>query len=233
MSARSKSPLSAEVISFPEASAASRGRSLQSAAHDVGVRAFEHAPAYDEDDAFPSSDVMALHEAGLFIATLPQGLGGAALSGPALSAVLQQIGWGSLPLGRLLEGHLNAIGLMLRYADRGQISRVAEEAREGRLFGVWNTGDANNLRLIRVQGRYRLEGRKILASGAGHVERPIVTATDEKGHRLMVMPHLRLGERADLSQWTAQGMRASASGAVDFSGMVWGIARRDGVSTQR
>jgi alkylation response protein AidB-like acyl-CoA dehydrogenase len=220
MSAGGKSPISAEVISFPEASASSRSRSLQSAAHDVGVRAFEHAAAYDEDGAFPASDVIALHQAGVLTATLPQGLGGAALSGPALGAVLQQVGWGSLPLGRLLEGHVNAIGLVLRYGDRGQISRTAEEARQGKLFGVWNTDDANNLRLTSAQGCCRLEGRKILASGAGYVERPIITATDEKGHRLMVMPSLRLGERADLSQWTAQGMKASATGAVDFSGML-------------
>ena len=33
------------------------------------------------------------------------------------------------------------------------------------------------------------------------------------------MPRLPFGERADLSQWTAQGMRASATGAVDFSGL--------------
>ncbi len=33
------------------------------------------------------------------------------------------------------------------------------------------------------------------------------------------MPRLRPGERSDLSRWTAQGMRASATGAVDFSGL--------------
>ena len=35
----------------------------------------------------------------------------------------------------------------------------------------------------------------------------------------MVMPLLQRGERADLSGWTAQGMKASATGAVDFSGV--------------
>jgi alkylation response protein AidB-like acyl-CoA dehydrogenase len=35
----------------------------------------------------------------------------------------------------------------------------------------------------------------------------------------MAMPQLRLGERADLSRWTAHGMRASATGAVDFTGV--------------
>ena len=131
----------------------------------------------------------------------------------------RQIGSGSLPLGRLFEGHANAIGLILRYGRREQISLVAREVREGKMLGVWNTDDAQNLRLIGEGGRYRLDGRKILASGAGHIERPIVTATDEQGRRLIVMPHLQPGERADLSQWTAHGMRASATGMVDFSGI--------------
>ena len=100
-----------------------------------------------------------------------------------------------------------------------QVDLVAAEARAGKLFGVWNTDDANDLRLVRRRERYRLVGRKILASGAGHIERPLVTATDEDGRRMMVLPRLRPSDRADLSGWTAQGMRASATGAVDFTGI--------------
>jgi alkylation response protein AidB-like acyl-CoA dehydrogenase len=75
------------------------------------------------------------------------------------------------------------------------------------------------LRLILGHGRSWLEGRKILASGAGHIERPLVTATDEDGRRLMVLPKQDTPDRADLSRWRAQGMRASATGAVDFTGV--------------
>ena len=35
----------------------------------------------------------------------------------------------------------------------------------------------------------------------------------------MVLPKLGASDRADLSRWTAQGMRASATGAVDFTGV--------------
>ena len=87
------------------------------------------------------------------------------------------------------------------------------------MFGVWNTDDSNGLRLTRKHGRFSLEGRKILASGARHIERPLVTATDEEGRRLMILPKLRASDCADLSGWKAQGMRASATGAVDFTGV--------------
>ena len=94
------------------------------------------------------------------------------LSGLSLSEILRSIGSGSLPLGRLFEGHVNALELVLRYGNQQPIELVAEEARAGKLFGVWNTDDLNGLRLMRRHGRSWLEGRKILASGAGHVEMP-------------------------------------------------------------
>jgi alkylation response protein AidB-like acyl-CoA dehydrogenase len=190
-----------------------------SVARDIGQRAFDNADRYDVDGAFPLDDVAALQESGLLSAVLPLEFGGDGLSGEALCDVLRDIGWGSLPLGRLFEGHVNALGLVVRYGRREQAALVAGEARNGRLFGVWNTDDQDCLHLVVEQGRYRLEGRKILASGAGYIKRPIVTASVPGGARLMAMPRLRPGERSDLSQWTAHGMRASATGAVDFSGL--------------
>lgn len=198
---------------------ASGGKSWSSVARDVADRAFENADRYDADGAYPLDDVAALRGSGLLTAVLPREFGGDGLAGGALCDVLRHIGSGSLPLGRLFEGHVNALGLVLRYGSREQVSLVASEARDGKLSGVWNTDDREGLRLLPDCRRYRLEGRKILASGAGYIERPIVTASDSSGSRLIVMPRLPFGERADLSQWTAQGMRASATGSVDFSGL--------------
>ena len=219
MTALVRAPASAEVISLTEERASIRKRLLQRCARDVGEKAFARASAYDEDGAYPAEDVAALHECGLATAALPTNSGGIELSGLALCEVLQSIGSGSLPLGRLFEGHVNALEIVLRYGERVQVDLVAEEVRSGKLFGVWNTGDSNDLRLIQRRGRYRLVGRKILASGAGHIERPLVTATDESGRRMMVLPKLRASDRADLSRWKAQGMRASATGTVDFTGV--------------
>ena len=219
MTAMGAVPASAEVISLSDERASGRRRLLQRFARDVAEKAFARAGEYDEDGAYPAADVAALHEAGLLTAVLPAKWGGAGLTGFSLSEILRSIGSGSLPLGRLFEGHVNALELVLRYGNHQRVELVAGEARAGKLFGVWNTDDANGLRLIHGRGRSWLEGRKILASGAGHIERPLVTATDENGRRLIVLPKLRALDRADLSRWTAQGMRASATGAVDFTGI--------------
>ena len=193
------------------------GGDLLAVARAVADRAFSCAARQDEDGAFPAAEIVALHASGLLAAALPCGLGDAQLKARGLCDVLRLIGGGSLPLGRLFEGHVNALTLVLRYGRAEQAALVAREVHDGRLFGVWNTDDKDGLRLVGAHGRQRLQGRKILCSGAGRIERPLVTATDEKGRRLMIMPRLAPGDRADLSRWTAHGMRASATGAVDFS----------------
>ncbi len=189
------------------------------AARDVAADAHAAAEGLDVDGAFPTACVESLHASGLLAAPLAAVDGGADLQGLALAAVLRRIGGGSLPLGRLYEGHVNAVGLVRRYGSAKQHRMIAQEVCEGQVLGVWNTDDAENLWLRGTAGRYRLEGRKILCSGAGCIGRPLVTATDEAGQRLMVLPRLEPGERADLSRWTPQGMRASATGTVDFTGI--------------
>jgi alkylation response protein AidB-like acyl-CoA dehydrogenase len=212
-------PATTKVISLTDERASIRRRQLHRAARDVAERAFARAGEYDEDGAYPGADVAALYDTGLLTAVLPVKFGGAGLTGLSLSEVLRSIGSGSLPLGRLFEGHVNALELVVRYGNDRRVELVAEEARAGKLFGVWNTDDANGLRLIHRHGRSWLEGRKILASGAGHIERPLVTATDESGRRMIVLPKLSDPDRADVSRWTVHGMRASATGAVDFTGV--------------
>jgi len=193
---------------------------LPEAAREIADEAFARAGEYDVDGAYPVADVVALHQGGLLTATIPVDYGGAGIAPRMLVRLLRQIGYGSLPLGRLFEGHVNALRLILCYGDAAQIWRMSSEAKAGALFGVWNTDDSEGLHLVADGDRLRLRGRKILASGAGFIERPLVTASDEMGRRLIVAPRLRVGERSNLSGWTAHGMRASATGAIDFTGIL-------------
>src|ERR1700721_56623 len=129
MTAIGAAPASAEIISLTDDRASIRRRLLQRSARDVAEKAFARAGAYDEDGAYPAADVTALHESGLLTAVLPVNYGGPALLGLSLSEVLRSIGSGSLPLGRLFEGHVNAVELVVRYGDHQRVELVAEEAR--------------------------------------------------------------------------------------------------------
>jgi alkylation response protein AidB-like acyl-CoA dehydrogenase len=129
MTAVSAVPASAEVISFVDERESIRRRALQRSARELAEQAFARAEDYDEDGAYPAADVAALHESGLLTAVLPTKCGGAGLTGVSLSELLRTIGAGSLPLGRLFEGHVNALELVLRYGNHQRIDLVAAEAR--------------------------------------------------------------------------------------------------------
>ncbi|MBR0665457.1 acyl-CoA dehydrogenase [Roseomonas hellenica] len=183
------------------------------------------AAATDQDGAYPAAGVAALHRIGLLAAPL-HGLGTAPEGADGLALALRLIGRASLPLGRLYEGHVNALRLILRHGTRDQIALGAADARDGHLFAIWNTDDARAP--VRLDGEV-LSGRKVLCSGAGFVRRALITAEEERGAGpvLLLLP-LRPGEGADLSGWQPLGMRASASGAVDFTGMPAPPQRRIG-----
>jgi alkylation response protein AidB-like acyl-CoA dehydrogenase len=180
----------------------------------------DEAAALDRHGAFPEAAIDRLRAGGFLAAPLPADLGGAGLCEPervgALCAILAAVGRGSLAVGRLYEGHVNALALVLRYGSDAARDRLARDTRDGHLFGVWNT-EPEPGGLVLAEGALR--GAKSFASGAGHVTRPLVTARLADGRRQMLVVPLALGERADLADWRAQGMRATATGRVDFTGL--------------
>jgi alkylation response protein AidB-like acyl-CoA dehydrogenase len=198
-------------------------RPLDDALAEVAARAAER----DQSGAFPADEVRALHEAGLLTAPLPRWAGGRGLGsepggGPALLDLLRAVGRASLPLGRLYEGHVNALLLATTFARPAQVRGWANDARRGRLFAVWNTEAADGVQFDPADdGGFALRGAKVFASGAGDVPRPMVTGRLPDGGWQMAI--LRLDgpheELVDRRFWQPLGMRASSSHRIDFSGI--------------
>ncbi|OYU92347.1 MAG: acyl-CoA dehydrogenase [Bradyrhizobiaceae bacterium PARB1] len=161
------------------------------------------------------------HSSGLAVSPLPEELGGASLwdprHGERLCEVLRALGGADLSIARLYEGHLNAIGLVCRYGSREQIEDLAAHVAAGALSAVWGADDAEALTIVSGEGGEVLKGRKILASGAGFVTRPLVTAGGALGQQMCLLD-LEPGYVHDISGWRAQGMRATATGTVQFTG---------------
>ncbi|TGD98326.1 acyl-CoA dehydrogenase family protein [Methylobacterium nonmethylotrophicum] len=197
-------------------------RGAVAAARRIAARAALRADEQDRDDGFPAEDLADLAEAGLLAAPVPAEEGGAGLGqeprAADLAEVLRLVGSGSLALGRLYEGHVNALQLVARFAAPVERRALCAEARAGHLFGVWNTEPAEGGLVLGADGR--LTGAKTFASGAGHVTRALVTARPPgRTEPLMLVVALEPGTRADLAEWRAQGMRASATGTVDLTGL--------------
>ncbi len=189
------------------------------------------SPDFDRDGADCVALCAPLAEHGLFIDALPQAFGGVGLStGEAgadrLARTLMAVGGADLSAGRIFEGHVNAVKLVLRYGDAHQARALAEDVRAGAVCGVWNAEIAPGLQLdaTPVDGRSaRLCGAKIYASGLGLVSRPVITARTPTGEGLMLAPRLDGTPPHDLSGWTMRGMRATATGTVDFTGGEIGV----------
>ena len=143
-----------------------------SCAAEVSHRLAAHAPAVDHNGAFPTEEIGWLSDAGLLALPLAPEWGGpgwGVLPGTTrlLFHALKHVGRGSLPVGRLYEGHVNALLLIQLYGTDTQKGQAAEDVLERRLlFGVWNTEDAGGVE-FGGEGNLSLRGAKTWTSGAG------------------------------------------------------------------
>ncbi|MGO3930613.1 acyl-CoA dehydrogenase family protein [Rhodopseudomonas pseudopalustris] len=186
------------------------------------ARAFDYAPAADAAATVDDRLWLEFRRSGLAMAAFPEALRGSGLSEPEhqgeLCTVLRLLGAADLSIARLIEGHINAIALVCRYGTKAQQASLASDVGDGALAAVWGADDAAGLKIVTDGSRAELVGRKILASGAGFVTRPIVTAKAGED-QLMCLLRLAPDHPVDLSGWTAQGMRSTATGAVDLTGI--------------
>lgn len=127
---------------------------------------------------------------------------------------LMQIGAANLGVGRLWEGHVNALRLIRLYGSASHQKTAEGLITSDALFGVWGADGSTPVTLNAETGT--LQGAKLFASGLGTVTHALVTANAGPDAQLILID-VRDMERADASQWDMLGMRATASGKYDFS----------------
>ncbi len=136
--------------------------------------------------------------------------------------LLKQMGRGNLAVGRIYEGHVNALQLIQTFGTREQITLYASDARDRhKIFGVWNAEASDGVKVIPLGGsKYALSGSKTFCTGAGYVERPFVNGVlPSGGWQMCVVPMDEVATVSDPAWWQPCGMRATASYKVDFSGV--------------
>ncbi len=185
-----------------------------------------------EEDArrFPEQEFAWLREADLVGITLPrQPLSFERAVTAQQLQLLKLIGKGNLSVGRIYEGHLNALFLIHLFGTAAQRERWYADAQHGQhLFGVWNTQAHDGVSIVaQGDGRYVLQGAKTFCSGARQVTRPIVPGKlideegQERGWQMVIVPLDAHPEApVDPSFWKPLGMHASVSHKIDFSGIV-------------
>ncbi len=203
---------------------------LLDAAKDIADSAAIGAADVDRVGAFPAEGFKQLGAAGFLSAPLQPKYGGAGLGIASDKTsltleILKHIGRGNLSMGRVYEGHVNALQLVQTFGTPAQVERYAQDARNNKVFGVWNAEAEDGVKLIPIQnGGYRIEGSKTFCSGCGYVERPFVNGVVVGGPsdgqwQMCIVPMEKVTVDIDPSWWQPSGMRASASYKVDFTGV--------------
>jgi alkylation response protein AidB-like acyl-CoA dehydrogenase len=196
------------------------------------------APATDHERDFPEEAFQVLADAGLLAITLPgQWLDASLPNTTHLLHLLKRIGAANLAVGRVYEGHINALLLAHLFGTTEQLRRWQADVRRGALFSVWNTQADDGVRIHPLGGgRYALEGHKTFCSGAGWIDRPLITGellpgpeagpkagpkgTSPRGWQMCIVPTEQVQPVvADGRFWQPLGMRASASFKMDFTGV--------------
>ena len=177
------------------------------------------AVAADRGERDLAGDVAELARAGALAAVLPVREGGLALGHDGdplvLASALRALGAANLSVARLFEGHVNAAKLVALYGDAAARERVWGVVAGGGLLGVWGAeGDPP----LALGEDGTLRGGKRFASGLGLVGLAVVSIAKDDGVRLALVDASE-PKRGDASGWHVTGMRATASGTFDATGL--------------
>ena len=180
----------------------------------------------DKQGVFPTEEFQQIAAAGLLTAPLSRSLGGLGLGFETghtefLMLLLKEIGRANLVVGRIYEGHVNALQLIQTFGTPEQIKAYAADAKENKIFGVWNAEAQDGVKIIPLDnGKYRLEGSKTFCTGCGYVERPFVNGKLPDGSwQMCIVPMDEVEAVVDSDWWQPSGMRATVSYKVDFTGV--------------
>ena len=175
---------------------------------------------YDAAPTFPSESLAVLSRIGLStrlaqIARSPDRLTG----NLELFELLRLVGRADLSVGRLFEGHVNAVQLICWYGSEMQKRDLSKALTLGSYYGVWATEPPPGVMISLDADGGVLSGAKCFASGAGGLDHAIITARADDGSRRMMVVPANERDRADLSGWRVRGMRATVSGTYDLTGV--------------
>lgn len=139
----------------------------------------------------------------------------------ALLRVLYECGRTDVPLGRLLEGHVDAVQIVQRFGTPAQITHLHEALGAGKTYGVWNAAMAGEP--VEITNGI-LTGAKSFASGAGVIDYALVTADthdgSEPGTQLVIIDIADSRPEIDTEWWHTTGMQRSETHRVRWRNLV-------------
>src|SRR4051812_12589850 len=201
---------------------------------DFATRCSRH----DEDDSFVLENYGALKEHGAFAAGVPEELGGGGASHAEVCAMVRELGrhCSSTALAFSMHSHLvSFLAYSWRAGNKGPEPMLRRVAAKNLV--LVSTGGSDWLngsgKLEKVDGGFRLSGRKIFTSGvpAGDVLMTTGVYDDPKDGPTVI--HFPVSLRSEgvkvLDTWKVLGMRGTGSHDVELDGVFVPDAAMGGV----
>jgi len=191
-------------------------------ARELGPAFAARADAHDADNSFVADNYLALKACRVFSAGVPSELGGGGATHAELCAMLRELGrgCGSTALALSMHTHLVA-ATVWRYRQGHSVEPLLRRIAAEQLVLV-GTGASDWLASSgtaeRTDGGYRVSGRKVFASGSPAGDLLVTSAlyddpTDGPTVLHFLVPMNSAGVTV-LDNWSAMGMRATASNDV-------------------
>lgn len=194
--------------------------SLVERARALGPRLAEHAARHDLDGTFVGEAYEALRDAGLLTVAVPVELGGEGATIAELTALQRELAHhcGATALASSMHQHVVAFtAWRYRRGMPGAEATLRKVVEDGLLLVSTGGGDFTHPRgdAVRVEGGYRVSGRKRFASQSRHgsvMSTMFVLDDPEQGRRVlnMAVPLAAPGVTV-IDTWDTLGMRGTAS----------------------
>ena len=206
--------------------------------HELGRDFATRAADHDRDDSFVAENYAVLRERGAFAAGVPSELGGGGASHRELCEMIRVVSRYCSSTGLAFSMHTHLIGTLgyvWRSGNKGPeplLRRVAAE----RLILVSSGGSdwlAGSGRLEKVEGGFRMTGRKIFSSGVPSGDLLMTTGIYDDPDNGPTVIHFPLPLKADgvtiLDTWRTLGMRGTGSHDVALENVFLPDAAMQGV----
>jgi alkylation response protein AidB-like acyl-CoA dehydrogenase len=194
----------------------------------IGPQIAEEGRRCDQANEFVAANMAALRDHGFLALGVPSELGGAGLSRAELADMLRQLAHhcGSTALAFAMHTHAVAAAAWRwrhqKAPTDGLLKRVAAERIQLLSSGGsdWLNGSG---KAVRVEGGYRVSGRKVFASGAPSAQLYMTSAIDESAPDGPTVLQFGVPMSAEgisiVESWDSLGMRGTGSHDVLLEGV--------------
>jgi acyl-CoA dehydrogenase len=185
------------------------------------------APGADADDRFVADNYPALKAAGVISAGVPTELGGGGASHAELAAMLREIAThcASTALALSMHTHQVAIAAWRWRHQKAPMEKLLQRIAAENIVLVssggsdWLPGSGT---ATRVEGGFRIDARKIFASGAPVGDLLLTSAVHAGGENGPEVLHFAVPLKAEgvkiLDTWRTLGMRGTGSHDIEIKG---------------